>query len=98
MVCFYYKTWNKKSQVKTLELGVKKNMREIPTMLTINQTAERVGLAKHFVRQLCLQNKICHVKAGNRYLINLERFIDYLNTGETANSSTASSGIRDLSK
>ena len=73
-------------------------MANIPTMLTINQTAERVGLAKHFIRQLCLQNKICHVKAGTRYLINLERFVDYLKAGEAENSSPTSSGIRDLSK
>lgn len=73
-------------------------MIKIPTMLTIKQTAELTGLAQHYVRQLCLQNKICYVKAGNRYLINLERFVEFLDTGESETSSSSSFGIRDLSK
>lgn len=57
-------------------------MSGIPTMLTIKETAERTGLAQHYIRQLCLQKKIiCH-KAGTKYLINYEKFIDYLNTAE----------------
>ena len=70
----------------------------IPTMLTINETAERIGLAQHFIRQLCLQNKICYIKAGNKYIINWERFLEYLNIGETESPAPISSGIRDLSK
>lgn len=53
-----------------------------PTMLTIKQTAERTGLAVHYIRQLCLQGKIVYRKAGNKFLINYERFIDFLNTCE----------------
>ena len=56
----------------------------VPTMLTISETAEQSGLAKHYVRQLCLQNKIRHVRAGNKYLINFEMFVEFLNTGEPA--------------
>lgn len=69
----------------------------VPTMLTINETAERSGLARHYIRQLCLQNKIRHVKAGNKYLINLEMFIDFLNTGENTVSSYEAKSIRALS-
>ena len=61
-------------------------MKDIPTMLTVNETAERCNLAKHYVRQLCLQKKIiCH-KAGNKYLINYDKFIDYLNNGDNSTS------------
>jgi len=55
----------------------------VPTMLTIRETAERSGLAVHYIRQLCLQEKIVFRKAGNKYLINYEKFIEYLNAGET---------------
>jgi len=58
-------------------------MNNTPTMLTIKETAQRLGLAKHYVRQLCLQGKIIYCKAGNKYLINIDKLIEYLNIGET---------------
>lgn len=34
----------------------------------------------NFVRRLCIENKICYVRNGRgRYLINLEKFVDWLN-------------------
>ena len=57
-------------------------MIEIPTMLKIKQASKKFGLAEHFVRQLCLTDKVIHIKAGNRYLINENSLITYLNTGE----------------
>jgi len=69
-----------------------------PTMLTIKQTAEQSGLAMHYVRQLCLQKKICYVMAGQKYLINFEKFIEFLNTGDSPAPAYTVSGIRDLSK
>jgi len=56
------------------------------TMMTINELAAQTGLAKHFIRQLALQNKVVHVRAGKKILINYARFIDYLNTGEQCQS------------
>ena len=56
----------------------------IPRMRTIKQTAEETGLAYNYIRNLCLQNKIVYVRAGNKYLINVDKLIDYLNTGATA--------------
>ena len=52
-------------------------------MLTIRETAERTGLAVHYIRQLCLQGKIIYRKAGNKFLINYEKFIEFLNTCES---------------
>ena len=54
-----------------------------PTMLTIRETAERTGHAVHYIRQLCLQGKIIYRKAGNKFLINYEKFIEFLNTCES---------------
>lgn len=58
--------------------------RILPHMVTIKELAAEcrekgMAITEHFVRRLCLENKICHVKAGNKYLINYDRFIDYLN-------------------
>ena len=57
-------------------------MNNIPTMLTIRETAQRSGLAVHYVRKLCLREKVCAVRAGKKYLLNFEKFIEYLNQGE----------------
>lgn len=57
---------------------------KIPTMLSIKETAKTTGVAEYYIRQLVAENEICFVKAGRKYLINLERFIEYLNTPQTA--------------
>lgn len=55
----------------------------LPQMETINKTAEITNLPKYFVRQLVLQRKIKYVKAGKKYLVNVDNLIEYLNTGDT---------------
>lgn len=57
---------------------------KIPTMLTIPQIVERFpALNYNFVRRLCVENKICYVRGGKgRYLINLEKFVNWLNGDE----------------
>ncbi len=60
----------------------------IPTMLTIKDTAKRTNLPEHFIRKLCWENKIAYCMAGNKYLVNLEKLVDYLNR-ETINSPEA---------
>ena len=52
---------------------------KIPTMIGIKETAQRTGLAEHYIRQLCINKKIVRVRCGKKYLVNLEKFIDYLN-------------------
>lgn len=52
---------------------------KIPKMLTIKETARETGLAEYFIRQLVNKNKIQYIKAGRKSLINLEKFIDFLN-------------------
>lgn len=55
---------------------------ELPKMATINECAKIVKLAKYHIRQLVLQGKVKYVKAGKKYLINLNSLIEYLNNGE----------------
>lgn len=54
----------------------------IPTMLTIKEASAQTGVSYDAIRKLCLRNKIVFIKAGAKYLINFEKFIDYLNRGD----------------
>lgn len=57
---------------------------KVPTMLSIKETAKKTGVAEFYIRKLVAKNEICFVKAGKKYLINLEKFVEYLNTPQTA--------------
>lgn len=57
-------------------------MEKIPTMKSIIECSEIVGLAKYHVRQLVLQGKVKYVRSGSKYLVNVDSLIDYLNKGE----------------
>ena len=56
-------------------------MQNIPQMLTIAETSKQTGIKAHSIRRLCLEGRIKFVKIGTKYLINLDRFIDFLNGG-----------------
>ena len=56
----------------------------VPKMRTIKETAKETGLAYNYIRNLCLQNKIVYVRAGNKYLVNIDKLIEFLNTGASA--------------
>lgn len=58
------------------------NIRPLPRMRTIKQAAAETGTAVYFIRQLVKQNKISYVQAGRKTLINLDRYIDFLERGE----------------
>lgn len=53
---------------------------KIPQMETIKKTAQLFGLPEYFVRQKAISGEIVAVKAGCKYLINVDRFAEYLNT------------------
>lgn len=57
---------------------------QILKMLSIAQTAKVIGLTKHYVRQLVLQDKIKYVRSGVKYLVNVDSLINYLNNGDNA--------------
>lgn len=54
----------------------------IPEMVTLREASDRTGLSYDWLRKLCLQGRIVHIRAGNKYLINFRKLIDYLNTGD----------------
>lgn len=51
----------------------------IPTMITLRDAAKRTGLSYEYLRQLCLRNRIVHIRTGSKYLINLEKLIEFMN-------------------
>lgn len=55
------------------------NKKVIPQMKTTHEASNITGISYHRIRLLCLSNDIKYIKAGNKFLNNLDRFIDYLN-------------------
>lgn len=53
----------------------------IPEMLSIKEVSARTGLSYELLRKLCLTNKIVYIRSGAKYLINFDRFVEYLNEG-----------------
>ncbi len=51
----------------------------IPHMVTINEAAKATGVSAYTVRRLVKQNQIISIKAGTKYLVDFDRFIEYLN-------------------
>ena len=54
----------------------------IPEMIGLREAARRTGLSYGFLRRLCLSGQIVHIRAGTKFLINWQRFVDYLNRGD----------------
>ena len=46
----------------------------------IRKTAELFGLPVHFVRTKVASGEVVAVRAGRRFLVNVDKFAEYLNT------------------
>lgn len=51
------------------------------TMLTLKEAAKKTGLSYNQLRLWCHQNRIIYIRCGNKFYVNYDRLIDYLNTG-----------------
>lgn len=70
----------------------------VPRMRTIKQTAELFGLPVHFVREKVSAGEVVAVRAGRRFLVNIDRFAEYLNTCTVQSAQmTASGKIKPIS-
>lgn len=56
----------------------------IPTMMTIREASNETGISYDRIRKMCLQGKIVHIRMGTKFLINMEKFVEYLNKGDGA--------------
>lgn len=72
---------------------------KIPRMESIKATAQLFNLPVHFVRAKVSSGEVVAVKAGRRFLVNVDKFAEYLNSStispdkeadEAANSSRIS--------
>lgn len=82
---------------ETLQCNIAPNA--IPKMATIKSTAKLFRLSEYFVRQLALSGKIISVRAGNKILINVDRFAEYLNTsreGAEVQETQSENGIKPI--
>lgn len=66
----------------------------IPRMETIKKTAEIFGLPVHFVRTKVSSGEVVAVRAGRRFLVNVDKFAEYLNSSTITpeNNETAKGG------
>lgn len=48
------------------------------TIMTLKETAEFLKVSTFTIRQLCIQNKIPHLKLGRRYIFTKEALIEWL--------------------
>ena len=71
--------------------------RNIPRMETIKNTAKLFGLSEYFVRQKVRSGDVVCVKAGCKYLVNVDKFAEYLNTAyEGAEMLTETSAVKGI--
>lgn len=54
----------------------------IPRMRTIHTAAIECSIPERFLRRLVKENRIVYVKSGVKTLVNIDKLIDYLNSGE----------------
>ena len=55
---------------------------KLPKMLTIRECADMLNLSYNCIHQMCIDNKVVHIKAGTKYLVNFDNLVNYLSTGE----------------
>lgn len=53
-----------------------------PEMIPLKEASSRTGLSYDWLRRSCLQGKLVYIRSGNKYLLNWEFLVRYLNTGE----------------
>lgn len=54
----------------------------VPQFKTIAESADFTGLAKYRIRKIVKEEKIKYIKAGKKFLINVDSLIEYLKTGD----------------
>ena len=56
---------------------------KIPHMLLPKQISVQTGIPVYRIRKWVQEGKIVHVYCGRKVLINYDKFIEFLNNGET---------------
>lgn len=53
-----------------------------PRMETIKTTASLLNLPEHFIRQKVKNGEIVAVRAGRRFLVNVDKLVEFLNNSK----------------
>ena len=54
----------------------------IPRMVPLKTLAEESGFSYKALWLMCKQARFPFVKSGNKYYVNVDKFVEYLNTGD----------------
>ncbi len=54
-----------------------------PRMVTIKKLSEQTGISEFHIRRLIKSNRIKYIRTGTKYLVNFDKFVEYLNNGDT---------------
>ncbi len=54
----------------------------VPHMETIKTTAKICGVPEYLVRRKVLSGEVVAICSGRRYLVNVDKFLDYLNSNK----------------
>lgn len=67
---------------------------KVPQMRTIRETAALFGLPVHFVRAKVSSGEVVAVRAGKKFLVNIDRFAEYLNSATVTQTAENAHGER----
>lgn len=55
----------------------------VPRMLTVKQLSKETGISEFHIRRLIKSNRITYIRTGTKCLVNFDRFVEYLNNGDS---------------
>lgn len=59
----------------------------LPTMIPIKEAVRLFpGFSYYYFRNACLSGKIVHVRCGDKFLINLEKLVEYFKEGDSVDA------------
>ncbi len=68
----------------------------VPRMATIKVAAKTFSLSEFYVRNLVRSGEIVASKTGNKYLVNLGKLAEYLNTHRITPDDESCAGAHDV--
>ena len=55
----------------------------ITRMGTLKEAEALAGIPYSAIRKMCITGKVVHVRVGTKYLVNLDKLAEYLETGDS---------------
>ena len=73
---------NKNTAVRKEVLKMSNIVSITPKMMTVKQVSEQTGISEFHIRRLIKTNRIKYIRTGTKYLVNFDKFVEYLNNGD----------------